>query len=127
MIFMIIMSIKLVKSFAISFYLKPKAQSVVETRYNAFSPGIHVVAGQLPCSVAWGHGHVDAILVLNTGGVDINASGLADPPISQAFERGHLEAVRLLVQQNGRLQINQDAMTACKTIMLAVPVIRRIF
>ena len=71
-------------------------------------PGL-CAAGQSPFALACALGHVDAIKVLlNTGRVDNNASGLRNPPICQAVERGQVEAVRLLVQQGGRLQINRE-------------------
>lgn len=45
------------------------------------------------------------------------ASGLGDPLIYQAVERGQVEAVRLLVQQGGRLQINRKTMMAHDTAL----------
>ncbi|KAJ5982711.1 hypothetical protein N7451_012811 [Penicillium sp. IBT 35674x] len=74
--------------------------------------------GQSPSALACAHGRVDAMKVLlHAGRVDINASGLGDPPICQAVERGQLEAVRLLVQQGGCLQINEKMTTAHDTAL----------
>lgn len=84
-------------------------------------PGIDLTrcaAGQSPFTLACADGRVNAMKVLlNTGRVDINASGLRDPPICQAVERGQLEVVRLLVQQGGCLQINRKTMAAHDTAL----------
>ena len=84
-------------------------------------PGIELgrcAAGQSPFALACAHGRVDAMKVLlNTGRVNINAGGLGDPPICQAVERAQLEAVRVLVQQGGRLQINRETMMAHDTAL----------
>lgn len=72
------------------------------------------------------------VVLLNTGGVDINASGLADPPIFQAVGRGHLGAMRLLVQQGGRLlyflaclrPMNPDQPQAQKLVQEAIALLR---
>ncbi|KAJ5117618.1 hypothetical protein N7448_011250 [Penicillium atrosanguineum] len=84
-------------------------------------PGIELglfAAGQSPFGLACAHGRVEAMKVLlNTGRVDINTSEFGDPPIFQAVERGQLEAVRLLVQQGGRLQINRKTMMAHDTAL----------
>jgi hypothetical protein len=45
-------------------------------------------------------------------GVEIDTGGiLMDPPLCQAAVGGHLEAVRLLVQQGQQLRINQGSLT----------------
>ncbi|KAJ5982015.1 hypothetical protein N7451_012115 [Penicillium sp. IBT 35674x] len=84
-------------------------------------PGINVArcaAGQSPFALACAHGRVDAMKVLlHIDRVDVNASGLGHPPICQPVERGQLEAVRLLVQQSGRLQINRKTMTGHDTAL----------
>ena len=64
------------------------------------------------------HGRVDTMKVLlDKGRADINASGLGDPPTCQTVERAQLEAVRLLVQQGGRLQINRKTKMAHDTAL----------
>ncbi|CAG8214342.1 unnamed protein product [Penicillium nalgiovense] len=84
-------------------------------------PGIYLkgrAGGQSPFSVPCAHGRLDEkVVLLNTGSVGINVGGLGDPPICPAVERGHLEAVRLFVQQGGRLQISRGMMTAHNTVL----------
>jgi len=84
-------------------------------------PGIDVgrcAAGQSPFALACAHGRIDAMKVmLRLDCVDINASGLGHPPVCQAVESGQVEAVCLLVQQGGRLQINRRTMTGHDTAL----------
>ncbi|KGO77186.1 hypothetical protein PITC_024280 [Penicillium italicum] len=84
-------------------------------------PGIYLkgwAGGQSPFSVPCAHGRLDEMVVLlNTGSVGINVGGLGDPPICPVVERGHLEAVRLFVQQGGHLQISRGMMTAHNTVL----------
>jgi ankyrin repeat protein len=84
-------------------------------------PGIDLnlcAAGQSPFSVAVAHGNVKTMtMLLNVGGVEINGRGLADPPICRAAEKGHREAVKLLVQQGERLNINFGTRAAQNTAL----------
>jgi len=84
-------------------------------------PGIDpnlCAAGQSPFSVAVAHGYVKTMMMLlNEGDVEINGRGLADPPICRAAEEGHREAVKLLVQQGERLNINFGTRVAQDTAL----------
>ncbi|KAJ5240609.1 uncharacterized protein N7469_002200 [Penicillium citrinum] len=51
------------------------------------------------------------------GGVEINATDLADPPLCRAAENGHREAVRLLVRQGESLAVNQSSIGAQDTAL----------
>ncbi|CAG7937133.1 unnamed protein product [Penicillium salamii] len=75
-------------------------------------PGIDLnicVTGHSPVSVAAYHGCVNSVAcLLSMEGVDINGRGSIDPPICRAVAHGHLDVVRLLVQQGARLYINES-------------------
>ncbi|CAG8293930.1 unnamed protein product, partial [Penicillium salamii] len=79
-------------------------------------PGIDpnlCVAGHSPISVAAYHGRMNTVAcLLGMEGVEINGRDLIDPPICRAVAHGHLDVVRLLVQQGTRLNINESTI-AC--------------
>ena len=104
-----------------SLYLAVARWDTVLLRRLLAVPGIDpnlCVAGQFPFCVAADHGHVGAmVMLLNIGSVEINGRGLADPPICRATEKGHHEAVRLLVQQGEPLAINQSTIAAQDTAL----------
>ncbi|CAI7600315.1 unnamed protein product [Penicillium pancosmium] len=86
------------------------------------APGIDLniyAARQTPFSAAAAAGRVSAMRILmSQRGVEINTGGiLMNPPLCQAAVGGHLEAVRLLVQQGQRLRINQGTLTTHDTAL----------
>ncbi|OQE54890.1 hypothetical protein PENNAL_c0443G05042 [Penicillium nalgiovense] len=71
-----------------------------------------------PISVTAYHGYVNAIAcLLRMEGVEINGSGLIDPPICRAVAHGHLDVVRLLVQQGARLNVNESTVATHDTAL----------
>jgi ankyrin repeat protein len=86
------------------------------------APGIDLnicAARQTPFSAAAAAGRVSGMRILmSQRGVEINTGRiLMDPPLCQAVAGGHLEAVRLLVQQGQRLRINQGTLTMHDTAL----------
>ncbi|CAG8243323.1 unnamed protein product, partial [Penicillium nalgiovense] len=75
-------------------------------------PGISLnicVAGHSPISVAAYHGRVNTVAcLLGMESVEINGRDVIDPPLCRAVAHGHLDVVRLLVQQGARLNINES-------------------
>ncbi|KAJ5474098.1 hypothetical protein N7475_003664 [Penicillium sp. IBT 31633x] len=75
-------------------------------------PGIGLnlcVAGHSPISVAAYHGRVDTVAcLLGIESVEINGRDVIDPPLCRAVAHGHLDVVRLLVQQGARLNIHES-------------------
>ena len=50
-------------------------------------------------------------------GVEINGRDVIDPPICRAVAHGHLDVVRLLVQQGARLNINESTIATHDTAL----------
>ncbi|CAG8137528.1 unnamed protein product, partial [Penicillium nalgiovense] len=84
-------------------------------------PGIDpnlCVAGHSPISVAAYHGRMNTVAcLLSMDGVEINGRDLVDPPICRAVAHGHLDVVRLLVQQGARLHINESTVATHDTAL----------
>ncbi|CAG8080624.1 unnamed protein product [Penicillium nalgiovense] len=84
-------------------------------------PGIDpklCVAGHSPISVAAYHGRMNTVAcLLGMDGVEINGRDLVDPPICRAVAHGHLDVVRLLVQQGARLHINESTIASHDTAL----------
>ncbi|KAI3188526.1 hypothetical protein DTO003C3_10231 [Penicillium roqueforti] len=84
-------------------------------------PGIDpnlCVAGHSPISVAAYHGRMNTVVcLLGMEGVEINGRDLIDPPICRAVAHGHLDVVRLLVQQGTRLNINESTIASHDTAL----------
>ncbi|KAI3092206.1 hypothetical protein CBS147333_10239 [Penicillium roqueforti] len=84
-------------------------------------PGIDpnlCVAGHSPISVAAYHGRMNTVgCLLGMEGVEINGRDLIDPPICRAVAHGHLDVVRLLVQQGARLNINESTIASHDTAL----------
>ena len=85
-------------------------------------PGIRsessVLQATLQCLLAASHGRVDTVAcLLSMAGVEINGMDLIDPPICRAVAHGHLDVVRLLVQQDARLNINESTIATHDTAL----------
>ena len=84
-------------------------------------PGIHpnlCVAGHTTISIAAYRGRINTIAcLLSKEGVEVNGRGLIGPPICRAVAHGHLDMVRLLVQQGARLKINERTITTHGTAL----------
>ncbi|KAJ5240404.1 uncharacterized protein N7469_001995 [Penicillium citrinum] len=85
-------------------------------------PGIDVnvcVERQTPFSTAAAMGRANIMkILLGIRDVEINTGReLMDPPLCQAATGGHVEAVRLMVEQGERLQINQGTLTTHDTAL----------
>jgi ankyrin repeat protein len=84
-------------------------------------PGISLnlcVGGHSPISVAAYHGRVNTVAcLLSMEGAEINGMDLIDPPICRAVAHGHLDVVRLLVQQDARLNINESTIATHDTAL----------
>jgi ankyrin repeat protein len=84
-------------------------------------PGVNpniCIAGHSPISVAAYHGNVNTVAcLLSMEGVEINGRGLIDPPICRAVAHGHLDVVRLLVQQGARLNVNESTVATHDTAL----------
>jgi ankyrin repeat protein len=93
----------------------------VALRWLPEIPGIDpnlCVAGVTPFSTAAAKGNTHAMaMLLGKGGLEINATELADPPLCRAVENGRLEAVKLLVRQGEALAINQSTVTVQDTAL----------
>ncbi|CAG8024110.1 unnamed protein product, partial [Penicillium nalgiovense] len=75
-------------------------------------------AGHSPISVAAYHGRMNTVAcLLSMDGVEINGRDLVDPPICRAVAHGHLDVVRLLVQQGARLHINESTVATHDTAL----------
>lgn len=86
------------------------------------APGIELnvcAARQTPFSAAAAAGRVNTLtMLLRVRGVEINTGReLIDPPLCQTAAGGHVEAVRLLVQQGEQLRINQGTLTMHDTAL----------
>ena len=76
------------------------------------------VGGHSPISVAAYHGRVNTVAcLLSMEGVEINGMDVIDPPICRAVAHGHLDVVRLLVQQDARLNINESTIATHDTAL----------
>ena len=85
-------------------------------------PGIDVnvcVERQTPFSTAAAMGRANIMkILLGIRDVEINTGReLMDPPLCQAATGGHVEAVRLMVEQGERLRINQGNLTTHDTAL----------
>ncbi|OGE47109.1 hypothetical protein PENARI_c063G04915, partial [Penicillium arizonense] len=84
-------------------------------------PGISLnicVGGHSPISVAAYHGRVNTVAcLLSMEGLEINGRDVIDPPICRAVAHGHLDVVRLLVQQGARLNINESTIATHDTAL----------
>jgi ankyrin repeat protein len=93
----------------------------VALRWLLEIPGIDpnlCVAGVSPFSAAAAKGSTHAMaMLLGKGGLEINATELADPPLCRAVENGHYEAGKLLVRQGEDLAMNHSTVTAQDTAL----------
>ncbi|OGE46852.1 hypothetical protein PENARI_c099G05954 [Penicillium arizonense] len=84
-------------------------------------PGISLnlcVGGHSTISLAAYHGRVNTVAcLLSMEGVEINGRDVIDPPICRAVAHGHLDVVRLLVQQGARLNINESTIATHDTAL----------
>jgi ankyrin repeat protein len=93
----------------------------VKLRQLLAVPGVDqnlCVAGHSPISVTAYHGRMNTVAcLLSMEGVEINGKGLIDPPLCRAVAHGHLDVVRLLVQQGARLNINESTIATRDTAL----------
>lgn len=95
---------------------------IVVLRQLLAVPGVDpnlCVAGHSPISIAAYHGRMSTVAcLLSIEGVEINAKDIIDPSLCRAVAHGHLEVVRLLVQQGGaRLNINESTVETHETAL----------
>jgi hypothetical protein len=76
------------------------------------------IRGHSLISVAVYHGRVNTVTcLLSIEGVEINRIDLIDPPICRAVVYSYLDMVRLLVQQDARLNINESTIVTHDTTL----------